>query len=257
MSFERLYSDTTNDERRVSRRTLELALRTMRSFPFDSRLLLKFARRNVVQHLDNPSVDVRLEAALTCCHLLELKQISQKPSSALYHRQSQYNAPNRNALILLNCQSYAKPQATRDVIMERLLQLAVADLDANFRASVLRAFVIGCRAIDSYLSQARSLRALFVALNDGSVVVRALAIELIGARLSPRNPGYCLPALRGYLLQLLAELESSTESSIREESAKLIATLIRACPRLFTPHICPVILKTLTRMLRCKGRIKK
>ena len=82
--------------------------------------------------------------------------------------------------------------------MERLLQLAVADLDANFRASVLRAFVIGCRAIDSYLSQARSLRALFVALNDGSVVVRALAIELIGARLSPRNPGYCLPALRGY-----------------------------------------------------------
>ena len=71
MLFERLYSDTTNDERRVSRRTLELALRTMRSFPFDSRLLLKFARRNVVQHLDNPSVDVRLEAALTCCHLLE------------------------------------------------------------------------------------------------------------------------------------------------------------------------------------------
>ena len=136
MSFERLYSDTTNDERRVSRRTLELALRTMRSFPFDSRLLLKFARRNVVQHLDNPSVDVRLEAALTCCHLLELKQISQKPSSALYHRQSQYNAPNRNALILLNCQSYAKPQATRDVIMERLLQLAVADLDANFRISL-------------------------------------------------------------------------------------------------------------------------
>ena len=257
MLFERLYSDTTNDERRVSRRTLELALRTMRSFPFDSRLLLKFARRNVVQHLDNPSVDVRLEAALTCCHLLELKQISQKPSSALYHRQSQYNAPNRNALILLNCQSYAKPQATRDVIMERLLQLAVADLDANFRASVLRAFVIGCRAIDSYLSQARSLRALFVALNDGSVVVRALAIELIGTRLSPRNPGYCLPALRGYLLQLLAELESSTESSIREESAKLIATLIRACPRLFTPHICPVILKTLTRMLRAKAEESK
>ena len=55
-------------------------------------------------------------------------------------------------------------------------------------ASVLRAFVIGCRAIDSYLSQARSLRALFVALNDGSVVVRALAIELIGARLSPKTP---------------------------------------------------------------------
>jgi len=255
--FEYPSSNATSDERRVSRRTLELALRTMRSFPFESRLLLKFARRNVVQHLDNPSVDVRLEAALTCCHLLELKQISQKPSSSSYLRQSQYNASNRNALMLLNGPSDAKPQATRDVIMERLLQLAVADLDANFRASVLRAFVIGCRAIDSYLSQARSLRALFVALNDENVVVRALAIELIGTRLSPRNPGYCLPALRAYLLQLLAELERSTESSIREESAKLIATLIRACPRLFTPHICPVILKTLTRMLRAKAEESK
>ena len=255
--FEHPSSDATNGQRRVSRRTLELALRTMRSFPFESRLLLKFARRNVVQHLDNPSVDVRLEAALTCCHLLELKQISQKPSPSSYHRQNQYSASNRNALMLLNRQSDAKPQATRDVIMERLLQLSVADLDANFRASVLRAFVIGCRAIDSYLSQARSLRALFVALNDENVVVRALAIELIGTRLSPRNPGYCLPALRAYLLQLLAELERSTESSVREESAKLIATLIRACPRLFTPHICPVILKTLTRMLRAKAEDSK
>ena len=254
--FEGLFENASDfhHEKKVSRRTLELALRTMRSFPFDSHLLLKFARRNVVQHLDNPSVDVRLEAALTCCHLLELKAVSQKPSTPSFHQSHNHQ---RNVLMLLNGASDAKPQATRDIIMERLLQLAVADLDANFRASVLRAFVIGCRAIDSYLSQARSLRALFVALNDESVVVRALAIELIGRRLSPRNPGYCLPALRAHLLQLLAELERSTESSVREESAKLIAILIKACPKLFTPHICPVILKTLTRMLRAKAEDSK
>ena len=60
-----------------------------------------------------------------------------------------------------------------------------------------------------------SLRALFIALNDESATVRALAISLAG-RLAPRNPAYVLPALRNHLQQLLADMERSPDSRQRE-----------------------------------------
>ena len=68
-------------------------------------------------------------------------------------------------------------------------------------------------------------------------------------RLAPRNPAYALPALRRHLLQLLTELEHSTESHLREESALLMAALVRSCTRLVMPYIAP-ILRTLMMKLR-------
>jgi hypothetical protein len=92
---------------------------------------------------------------------------------------------------------------------------------------------------------------LFVALNDENFTVKLIAIRLVG-RLAPRNPAYALPALRRHLLQLIAELEHSAESHLREEAARLLATLIRACPRLVAPYIAPV-LRALVAKLRVKG----
>lgn len=60
-----------------------------------------------------------------------------------------------------------------------------------------------------------SLRALFIALNDESASVRALAIRLAG-RLAPRNPALVLPTLRNHLQQLLADMERSPDSRQRE-----------------------------------------
>ena len=60
-----------------------------------------------------------------------------------------------------------------------------------------------------------SLRALFVALNDEAVVVRALAVGVVG-RLAAFNPAYVLPALRRHLMQLLNDMDHSPDSRQRE-----------------------------------------
>ena len=85
-------------------------------------------------------------------------------------------------------------------------------------------------------------------LNDENPEVRLIAIRLVG-RLAHRNPAYALPALRRHLLQLLAELDHSTESHMREEGARNMAALVRSCERLVTPYISP-ILRVLMNKLR-------
>lgn len=67
-----------------------------------------------------------------------------------------------------------------------------------------------------------SLRALFIALNDESAYVRALAIRLAG-RLAPWNPAYVLPALRNHLQQLLTDMEQSPDSRQREGKPEVLA----------------------------------
>ena len=60
-----------------------------------------------------------------------------------------------------------------------------------------------------------SLRGLFIALNDESSAVRALAIRLAG-HISGLNPAYVMPALRRHLMQLLSDMDHSPDSSQRE-----------------------------------------
>ena len=64
-----------------------------------------------------------------------------------------------------------------------------------------------------------SLRAIFIALNDELVGVRALALAIAG-RLASHNPGYVLPALRRHLMQLLSDLDVSLDSRSREGTAQ-------------------------------------
>lgn len=62
-------------------------------------------------------------------------------------------------------------------MVARLLTAAVADTAVSVRRQVLRAYE-RTLSLDTYLAQADCLRALFVALNDEDVKVRALAIEV-------------------------------------------------------------------------------
>lgn len=64
---------------------------------------------------------------------------------------------------------------------------------------------------DSHLSQAEYIRSLFIALNDESLVNRELAIGIIG-RLAVHNPAYVMPPLRKSLINLITELEYSTNA---------------------------------------------
>jgi hypothetical protein len=223
---------------------VQLALRTLGTFPFGAAVLLGFVRRNVVEYLDDDDPATRREAALTCCRLLEVRsdRISQ---AALDASNANGHAHDVHAY---STGSGDWSAGTEEFIMSRLLAVAVSDLDAGVRKAVLASFCRPCPATDSHLGQADALRALFVTLNDESPEVRLIAIRLVG-RLAPRNPAYALPALRRHLLQLLAELEHSTESRMREEGARHMAALVRSCERLVTPYTSP-ILRVLMNKLR-------
>jgi len=210
---------------------VQLALRTLGTFPFGAAVLLGFVRRNVVEYLDDDDPATRREAALTCCRLLEVRsdRISQAAAAAA---NANGHAHDVHAY---STGSGDWSAGTEEFIMSRLLAVAVSDLDAGVRKAVLASFCRPCPATDSHLGQADALRALFVTLNDESPEVRLIAIRLVG-RLAPRNPAYALPALRRHLLQLLAELEHSTESRMREEGARHMAALVRSCERLVTPY---------------------
>lgn len=202
-----------------NKKTVQVALRTMRTFPFEPAVLLQSIRKNAIVYLDALSTDSRIEAALTCCSAMRLRVgASRGAANAVEH------------------------------IMEALIPVAVGDSDKTIRTALLTEFCRPSASIDSYLSQSKSLRSLFLTLNDESVDIRMLGVELLG-RLATRNPAYVLPALRSHMLQLLSELEYSSETMQREESSKVMAVLIRSCPRLVAPYLSP-IMRCLTSILR-------
>ena len=261
-------NDRKADERdavalKFHRARVQLALRTLGTFPFfggAGSVSLGYARKRVVEFLDDDDAATRREAALACCRLLDsgresLGSRGEAFETGLANGEAHANGTPRKESSLTRAArhdgvvspvspSLPKPGgwsvSVEEFIVSRLLAVAVSDLDAGVRKAVLASFCKPSAATDGHLAQAESLRVLFVALNDENAEVRLIAIQLVG-RLAPRNPAYALPALRRHLLQLIAELEHSAESHIRTESARLIATLTRAVPRLVAPYIAPVL----------------
>ncbi|BDA44527.1 Serine/threonine-protein kinase TOR [Coccomyxa sp. Obi] len=204
-----------------------LALQTLVSFDFGSARLLDFVRDHVTPYLDDADVSVRRAAAAA--------------AAAVLHRTASVTPGSRAAI---------HPQAHTlavEAVVSRLLMAACADTSVSVRRTVLQA-IQAPSLLDSYLAQADSLRALFVALNDESGTVRALAVAVAG-RLAALNPAYIMPALRKHLMQLLSDMALSPDSKQREGSAHLLGRLINACPRLVLPYVSP-ILKALVAKLR-------
>lgn len=86
---------------------------------------------------------------------------------------------------------------------------------------------------------------LFLAL---LLQVREQAVVLMG-RLTAHNPAYVLPSLRRHLVQLLLDIEHTHESKQREEAARILTCLVRACTLLVTPYLS-CILKVLVEKLK-------
>ncbi|QRV74273.1 phosphatidylinositol 3-kinase tor2 [Ceratobasidium sp. AG-Ba] len=122
-------------------------------------------------------------------------------------------------------------------MLDRLLTLAVADQDAAVRRTVLGALDV---RFDRHLAHNDCVRYLFIAANDEVFANRDLAIKHIG-RLAEQNPAYVMPGLRKTIIQLLNEVEYSTVSRRKEESAKLLTELITSTDRLITPYSIPIL----------------
>ena len=214
-----------------------LALRTLGIFDFGETSLLEFVKSTVLSFLDDPVVNVRQEAALTCCDLLE------------GHLMKGYQ--DRNGVLRKYYHINRVSHSTLEVILGKLLMVAITDIDPSVRTTVLMRFK-DTSTFDKLLSQADMLQASFNALNDEAFSVREIAIELVG-RLASLNPAYVLPALRRLLLQLLTDLEYSADSKHKEDSARLLGNLIDASPRLVLPYVSPV-LKSLVNKLKPTAR---
>jgi FKBP12-rapamycin complex-associated protein len=107
-------------------------------------------------------------------------------------------------------------------VLLKLLETGISDPDQSIRRTVISNLD---KYFDPFLAQQDNLRLLFLALNDEVFEIRELVMGVIG-RCAIRNPAYVLPGLRKKMIELLSELEYSTDSLLREQSARLLAGLI-------------------------------
>ncbi|RKP27125.1 armadillo-type protein [Syncephalis pseudoplumigaleata] len=198
-------SHETNDD------IVILALTTLGTMDFNGRMLHEFVRDCVVYYLDADNADVRKAAAVTTCQLFIRDPIC-------------YQTSNHAIEVM------------RDVL-GRLLSVAVADSNPHTREVVISSLD---ERFDQHLAQAEHVRALFLALNDEVFAIREIAMSVIG-RLAKHNPAYVIPSLRKTLIQLLTELEYSTVSRNKEESALLLTALISAAQRFLKPYVDPIL----------------
>ncbi|CAG8528851.1 8861_t:CDS:10, partial [Acaulospora morrowiae] len=187
--------------------TIILALKTLGSFNFEGHILNEFVRDCVVRYLETENNEVRQAAALTCCQLFANDPILDQTSN--------------HAIQVVN------------EVLEKLLTVGVADTDPVIRETVLSNLT---ERFDRHLAQAENIRSLFIALNDEVFTIREITITIIG-RLASHNPAYVMPSLRKTLIQLLTELEYSSVSRNKEESAKLLSLLVSASQRLIKPYV--------------------
>ncbi|KAK9433284.1 armadillo-type protein, partial [Lipomyces doorenjongii] len=190
---------------------IALTMRILGTFDFTGYTFNEFVRNCVITYLDDENPEVRKATALASCSLFLKDPICFQTSA----------------------------HAIRVVgdVLEKLLAVAIADPVAEIRLEVLKSFDA---RFDSHLSQADNVRLLFTALNDEVFAVRQVSIRIIG-RLTNINPAYVMPPLRKTLIQLLTELEYSTNSRSKEESAKLLSILVRSTKGLIKPYVNPMI----------------
>lgn len=183
--------------------TIVLALKTLGNFNFDDQNMLDFVQRCADFYINHDNQEVRLEAVQTCTTLLK---------AAI----QQSDSENSKAL-----------RETVSHVLEKLLVVAVTDVDFHVRLRVLRCLD---ENFDPELAQPESLSALMITLHDEVFEIRELAIMTIG-RLSAMNVAYIIPSLRKTLIQLLIELEHSGMSRNKEQSARMLDHLIVSTPR--------------------------
>ncbi|TMW61633.1 hypothetical protein Poli38472_010696 [Pythium oligandrum] len=224
-----------------------LSLRTLSSFDFSGNFcLLPFVRDCVALYLKNPDGRVRQQAVITCSKLL-LPPVRSSDASLMGRGMLSLASSSQNGA---NGSSNSPSSSSWrhvtkrgpsgrviDEILRMLLQVATSDLDFNVRKSVVKSLD---ERFDELLSQDMHLTSLVMLLNDEVADIRELTMRLL-ERLAPRNPAFVMPSLRRMLIQLLTELEHTSDLRMKEDSTRLIGLLIRSAQHLVDPYIVRIL----------------
>ncbi|KAH8375520.1 target of rapamycin [Drosophila serrata] len=194
--------------------TTVLALKTLGTFNFEEQNMLDFVQRCADYFIIHEQQEIRLEAVQTCTRLLKLAV------------QSSESMENSKTL-----------SDTVSHVIERLLMVAITDMDCNVRIRILRSLD---ETFDAKLAQPESLNSLFITLHDEIFEIRELAMVTIG-RLSSMNPAYVMPKLRTTMIELLTDLKYSGMSRNKEQSARMLDHLVISTPRLISSYMNPIL----------------
>ncbi|KAH8262146.1 hypothetical protein KR038_003117 [Drosophila bunnanda] len=194
--------------------TTVLALKTLGTFNFEEQNMLDFVQRCADYFIIHEQQEIRLEAVQTCTRLLKLAVLSSESME--------------NSKTLSDTVSH---------VIERLLMVAITDMDCNVRIRILRSLD---ETFDAKLAQPESLNSLFITLHDEIFEIRELAMVTIG-RLSSMNPAYVMPKLRTTMIELLTDLKYSGMSRNKEQSARMLDHLVISTPRLISSYMNPIL----------------
>ncbi|KAJ6525906.1 phosphatidylinositol 3-kinase [Mycena vulgaris] len=208
----------------ANRKLLTLALDTLGSFDFSGHVLTEFAQSNALPYVEDDVPEVRRAAALACCRLFGGAARGVEVGPDVGSSGGVGYQTSRHAVDLVS------------IVLGKLLTVGIADRDPTIRNIVLGSLD---EQFDRHLSQAENVRSLFIALNDEVFENRLTAARLIG-RMARHNPAYVLPSLRKTMIQLLTDLEYSTVALNREESTRLLTTLVHNTQRLIRPYALPM-----------------
>jgi len=236
----------SNDPSAVSK--LVLSLRTLGSFTDNRKLagpgvyeaLLPFVKDVVTKYLAHPTVEVRQEAALCCCHLLlpailaDATPEIQKDKSIESPFSSYLTADGVKQWFSASRVGSAAAPVVEEVL-KTLTTFVVSDPSPAMRLCVVQS--LDAR-YDPYLCMSHHLLPLFLLLRDEKLYVRAAALQLLG-RLCLHNPAPILPPLRRLLLELLTELRTGSEAAVR---LLIVFLNSEALHRLVHPYISTIIL---------------
>jgi len=187
----------------------------------DGNMLLPFLRNVISQYFEHPSSNVRQEAAFTCCLLL----------LPFEDRNKENESPLRFKYGNVSGELFEE-------VLQKLLRMAVSDVSPVVRLCIVRGLD---ERYDLYLSLNQG-SPLFLMLEDEALAVRAGALQILG-RLSRLNPAPILPGLRQVLIDLLVELNTTSDGGGREVATRLIILFLReeALQRLTRPFISSII----------------
>eukprot|EP01059_Diplonema_ambulator_P003629 TRINITY_DN13342_c0_g1_i3.p1 TRINITY_DN13342_c0_g1~~TRINITY_DN13342_c0_g1_i3.p1 ORF type:complete len:2822 (+),score=973.50 TRINITY_DN13342_c0_g1_i3:85-8550(+) len=203
------------------------ALQALQDFDLAGHDLTLYAARCCAPFLCHLSMQVRGQAAITCCKLLSV--------STLYYTQLLKTGDERISLSHgIACPNSHSHKSRVLSILRSVISLGVSDVETENRIRVMKVFEDPC--FDAFIATPECMRSLVLTINDEAQQVSEMGIMITG-RLSSLNPACALPALRKVLLQLLTELTCTMDTQRQDMSAAMLGKLIRACPHLIEPYV--------------------